>query len=230
MTNWKDSNAIVTYDLDVYKNNVPTHFTNLYQCVRVNESMPVVYLEQIKNRFPDGFDYCEVRIKEINFHKLHFMLEHMDEFEGFKVGYEKLLFTDKRIEPAEVNIMHFVNDVNDIDLLGNETIISFMDIPYVNRYMGKLANLMGPAEVIIAVDRPYDNIWGANGVWAERVKDVGVNGKIIYNKTATNIHALEKYFAPGKGQDISGRIVTDPNLEQCFLLTDMGDFKDGLPD
>jgi hypothetical protein len=162
------------------------------------------------------------------------MVEHSSEFgEVFASAYRKLLFADNRIGSAEINIIHFIDDANDVDILGNETIIAFLDIPKINNYMSKMAKLMSGSQVITKVDRPEDYDWAANGVWAERVRDLSGGGIAVKTGSPTNVEMLEKMLSIEGEGIVVGRLMpidttyTDEQHEYIIADVYIPDFSVG---
>lgn len=204
---WLYCSTIITYVLTVtHGDRVRTYEVTDY--LNMNETCAITFPTIIWNEFQNGIDSYEVNIKSINPYKVHFMVEHASEFgEVFSSAYQKLLFADNRIGSAEINIIHFIDKADDVDILGNETIIAFLDIPKINNYMSKMAKLMTGTQFITKVDRPEDYDWMANGVWAERVRDLGGGG--IANKTGspTNIEMLERMLSIEGEGIVVGRLM-----------------------
>ena len=105
----------------------------------------------------------------------------------------------------------------DINLLGNESLIATLDIPYVLRYMGKMVKLRDSSEFITTNTRPNDFEWTANAVWAEHVRTVGGHGTITDVSHEVDILALEHYITK-RDQFISKPITEDPNNTESFLI------------
>lgn len=220
---WKDSNVILIYDLDVYKDGEKQKtYSTLIDYIRLNEEVSVLFPDYLYTDFPNGIDYFVVTIRKFEYYKIHFMIQHKNEFgDSFINAYNKFLFADGRVEVSELNIMQFVNNCDDVDLLGNEIILAFLDIPYINRYMSKMSKLKASSQFITSINRPVGSEWGANTVWAERIRDVAKEGIATETGSENSFFYLETYFSKNNEDIISGRIVTDPNLDDDFLLIEI---------
>jgi len=214
---WEYCNTIILYELTVVHGD-QTKTYEITDYLNMNETCSIIFPSAIWTDFQDGVDSYKVNIKSISPYKVHFMIEHIDEFDDtFKSAYQKLLFADKRIESAEINIIHFIDNAVDIDILGNETIIAFLDIPKINNYMGKMAKLMSGSQVITKVERPSDYDWTANGVWAERFRDVYTGGTVVKTGSPTNIELLEKMLSIEGPGIVTGQLMMIDNAHASDL-------------
>ena len=151
---WEDSNAILTYDLLVNKAGTDYNYNNNIAYIRMNEDSCVLLPEKIYTEL-GSFDYATVTIKSISYDKIHFMINHKDEFGLiFTESYNKLINYDNRIEVCDFNIVHFINDANDIELRGNESIIAFVDIPHLVKYMHAMDRMQGASSLVISNTKP----------------------------------------------------------------------------
>lgn len=200
---WKDSNVILHYNVTVtYGNKEKTYRAKDY--IRFNEEMCVMLpYTKINQDFLNGVDTIHVEIESLEYYKLHFMLEHQEEFEGFKEELNKFMYLDKNIFINYLSIMSFVDSSTDVTLLGNEYIIAALDIPYVRRYMSKLAKLKNSSELIFSSHRPTEDDWGSNTIWAERIRDVYQNGFTIKRKSEVDLKRMEAYLAKKPGTIIT---------------------------
>ena len=160
IANWEGSNAILTYDITTTLNGVETTYSNISECIRMNDDMVILFPSTI-----NSFDSAVITIKSINYDKLHFMINHKDEFGNiFTESYTKFLYSDSRIEVAEFNISHFIDNANDFITLGNENIVVFIDIPHMNMYMTRMDSLFEvpdlPSTIEISETQPeFACIW-----------------------------------------------------------------------
>ena len=141
----------------------------------------------------------------------------------FENNYDKLLFEKDDdgngiVKPAEFSIMYFVDTASQIQLLGNEFLLAFLDIPYINRYMTKMSKLKAASQFITTIERPNDIEWGANTCWAERIRDVFEGGEIIDTPSPDSIEDIIDYFTPNIKRSIYGNLVFDPELVHDFLI------------
>ena len=136
----------------------------------------------------------------------------------FEDNEEKLLAPDGKIYVNFLNVMSFVNDAGSIEILGNESIIALLDIPFVIRYMSKMAKLMAASSWIQCTNRPDDEIWTTNTVWAEHVSDIYKDGEVIQRGSETDILRMEQYFSKAADAYHSVILVQDPDAEKDFYL------------
>jgi hypothetical protein len=150
---WEYNNAILTYDIAVYKDGETYLYTRLTENIRINEDSCVLLPEAIYDDL-GSFDYAEVTVKSITYDKIHFMFNHKDEFGViFTESLNKLLYNDTKIEVAEFNITHFVDGVDSVELHGNENIIAFVDVQHLRQFMFSLEKSQSSA-VIISDTKP----------------------------------------------------------------------------
>ena len=217
---WEDSSCELVFTASKYKNDNKTDQISISYPVRVNESSGV----KLPYSFTGNrdYDYIKIQITNIKFYKVHFMIDNKDLFDSdFITNYNKFLFNDEAIEPAELNVMHFVDDLNQITLLGNEFLVALLDIPYINRYMAKMSKLKAASQFLTTIDQPNDTEWTANTCWAERIRDVLPEGETIDTPARNSFEDIESYFTYDSTV-IHGNIVLDPLLIEDFLLIDMG--------
>lgn len=217
---WEDSNCVMTYIVRAVKDNKNVVSSTQSAYVRLNESVGV----EIPDSFVGGdYDYFTVNIINLDFYKIHFMIDNKDNSEfgsDFTTLYEKFIFADNRIEPSEFNIMHFINKPDDVVLLGNEILIAFLDIPYINRYMSKMSKLKAASQFLTTIRQPPNTEWTANTCWAERIRDVSEGGVVTDTTSKNTFDFIESYFTNSDISTISGNIVTDEKLVDDFLLID----------
>lgn len=218
---WKDSNIILHYRLELSDGEKTVLITDT-ENIRFNESICVLFpYTTVYEEFPEGYKTAKVTIDSLEYYKMHYVLSHKELFDDdIDSAYRRFGCTDNNIYVNYLNIMSFVDNHMDIDLLGNEFLVAFMDIPYVKRYMSKLAKLKNSSDFITSMQRPDDTEWTANTVWAERIRDVCENGVIINRPHEVNIKSLEIFLArkiPIERVKISDKIFEDEN----FFLDDL---------
>lgn len=149
---WENNNAGIVYDITVSKDGVEYTYSDITDYIRINEDSCVLFPDNIYNDL-ESFDFGIVTIKSITYDKIHFMINHKDEFGNiFMEAYNKFIFNDNRIEVAEFNVIHFIDNANDIEMFGNESIIAFLDIPHLNRYMRLMDTLQGGSSSLVISD------------------------------------------------------------------------------
>ena len=212
-----DSNVQLDYTL-VAKNGATTKTYN-YSCyVRLNEEMIVPFPSRLTTDFPSGITEATVTINKLSYPKFKFCEKHKSELGAdYTSEYNKFIYPDKKICVNYLNVLTFVDKSMDINLLGNESLIATLDIPYVLRYMGKMVKLRDSSEFITTNTRPNDFEWTANAVWAEHVRTVGGHGTITDVSHEVDILALEHYITK-RDQFISKPITEDPNNTESFLI------------
>lgn len=221
---WKDSNCTITYDVEVHKDDKSKKYENQTDYVRLNESCAVLFDYTIGTDFPNGVDYYIVTIKKFDYYKLHLMAKLKDQFgDEFTANYNKFLFDDKTIQPAEFNVMRFVNTATDVEILGNENIIAFVENPYIYRYMSKMDKLKSNSSVYLTLNRPNEEDWQANTVWAERFRDILEDGVIEDYNTENNLDQLELYYSKSKRGTGYIKFTFTPSDTEDLLIT-----KDGV--
>ena len=216
---WKDSNVVLSYTATI-KDASQEKSYDLEAYIRFNEEVCVLLPMTVINQdFPYGYNSCHIQINSLTYPKIRFVLDNIEHMDGdFEDNQEKLLAPDGKIYVNFLNVMSFVNDVGSIEILGNESIIALLDIPFVIRYMSKMAKLMSNSSWIQCTNRPDDEIWTTNTVWAEHVSDIYKEGEVIQRGSETDILRMEKYFSKSADDYQSVILVQDPNDEDNFLL------------
>ena len=87
--------------------------------------------------------------------------------------------------------------------------------------MSKMTKLKSASQFITSINRPVGSEWGSNTVWAERIRDVSQGGIATNTGSPTSFDYLETYFGKNNGEVISGRIMTNPDLVDDFLLVEI---------
>lgn len=206
---WENSNAILTYDIIVTKNGVNYEYLNNIEYINTNEDNCILFDNTIFTTH-GYYDYATVIIKSITYDKIHFMINHKDSFDtDFIEAYNKLIHSDNRIEVAEFNVNHFIDNANDIIILGNESIISFVDIENINRYMSKMSKLTNASSVITTISEPSDSVWLANTLWAERIRDVDVGGVITDTGSRSLFSEIEEFYSSRGQNTVIGEMVAE---------------------
>lgn len=227
--NWKDTNIIMNYTVIVSDAENERRYTQDAH-IRFNEEVCVLFPNPlITQDFPYGYNTCRVEINSLTYPKVRFVLSHIPNMDGdFEDNMRKLLAPDQKIYVNFLNVMSFVNDAGSIELMGNESIVALLDMPFVIRYMAKMAKLKSNSSWIQSTKRPDDEIWSANTVWAEHVSDIYKDGEVVYRGSETDILQMERYFSNTCDNDIMDVIlVEDPDDSENFLLDDDIEFEDG---
>lgn len=217
---WEDSNTIVYFNVTVTKGtDTRTYTTSEY--IHINEQMSVMLpITNINTDFPDGYDYATVEISSFDYYKLHFMLNHKDILgDEFNEQLSQLIYPDNNIFINYCNICSFVDKSTQINLLGNEFIIAMLDVPYITRYMMKMSRLRENSDVVLSIERPGDDDWKTNGIWAERVRDVFEGGFVIDVGADINLKRLERHLAKNN-KTITRAVSTDLFDTEDFYLYD----------
>lgn len=216
---WADSNATIEYTAKISTETKEKVYT-MTDYIHINEEC-CVYLpySQIEADFPRGYDSCLITIKSFTYDKIHYIMNRYDTMsDEFKEVYNQLVYPDFKVHIDYYSFYYFIDKSTDIQLLGNEFVIALLDIPYVNRYMAKMAALVNASLFMISIKRPNDYDWVIGGVWAERVRDVYKNGITVSHLSETDIRKMEAMFS---GVSYDDTIVqTDPTDAENFYLRD----------
>lgn len=198
---WEDSNAVVDYTLTITTNGTPVKY-NFTDYVRVNEESCITFPASIGKDTLLSADSIDIQINQITFAKLRFMLKYRAALPTeFTDGYNKFIYPDKAIYIRYINICTFVDQSTDINLLGNEFIVALVDVPYCYRYMMKMNNLLDDSSFITSPNRPHSDIWKANGIWAEQVRDVFKGGYEVNLECEVDLKQLEDFLAENDDTD-----------------------------
>lgn len=223
---WEDSNCVITYTATKYSdNNVVGTLRSITCPIRLNENscvlLPSHFVTARENVNDRDYDYIKIEIESFELSKIDYLMSHTNAFDDdFITEYNKLIFEENAIRPAELNIMRFIDKVDHINLLGNEILMALLDIPYINRYMAKMAKLKEASQFLTTIYEPSVIDWDANTCWAERIRDVYKGGKSDDTDAVDPFDDIEDYFTQ-QHDPISGFIVTDPNSVDNFLLIDI---------
>ena len=159
---WEDSNATITYDVTISKNETKYSYTGLVDYINLNNTSTIILPDIIFSEV-DSFDFATITIKSITFDKFHFIYNHIDELnEVTRDNLYKLISLDNRVEICEFNISHFVNNATDILMRGNESIIAFLTVKHINDYMKQMQKLVVPSNPPVEVSsiKPvYECLW-----------------------------------------------------------------------
>ena len=198
---WEDSNATIEYRLTIVKNGEERTFP-LVDYVRINEESCVLFPDSITDAYLADADSVYVTINKITYDKIKFMIKYRASFSvSFIDGVNKFICPDNLISVRYCNICSFVDKSTDINLLGNEFIIAMLDTAYVRRYMMKMGKLNNDANIILSKDRPSDDTWVTNGIWAEKARNVYQGGKEVNYDCEVDISTLEMYLAESNSTD-----------------------------
>ena len=199
---WEDSNAILTYELVIkYRNSGELNTYEFTDYIRVNELSCVTFPPTINTNTLENAEVVLVKIKSIDFHKLHFLLDYKEYVPDFIQEFNKVIYFDNNIYLRYVTFGSFIDSVSSIDLLGNEFLVALADMPYVYKYMNKLKSLMADSSVLVSSTRPTEDVWSPNMMWAERLREVYKGGYEINFDTETDIHQLALYLAANDDTD-----------------------------
>ena len=152
---WETSNAVLKYDLKVYYNDdTSAVYTDNTDYLMMNDDSIVFFPENI---YQEGKEILcfDVTIKSIEYDKIHFMVNHKDEFGTiFTESYNKLIATDGRADVSEFNISYFCEDISLMEIFGNEEIVGFLSMFHYNRYSEKMTKFLGNSQIKISQEKP----------------------------------------------------------------------------
>ena len=217
---WKYSNATIHYTVKVTSGGR----SKVYSCqdwIRIAELRCVLIpYERIAADFPEGVDTILITIRGFEYYKIHFMVDHIDEFdEEFREAYYKYLYPDQEMYIDWYEVYTFIDDPTDMIFLGNEFVVALLDVPYFKQYLAKMGSLLTSGGFIVATEEPDEGLWVTNVAWAERKSEIYSTGDIVtHNNSPTDIRKMEAKFAGV--EYVSGNIVTDPTLFDDFYLSD----------
>lgn len=156
ITNWENSNAAITYDMIITKDGSTYTYTDNVDYIYLNEHSFVKFPEIVYTEL-GSFDSAIINIKSITYDKLHFMIDNRLSFGvEFNNAYTKFISADNRVEVDSINIIHFINNMEDLMILGNENIINTIEVPRVNNYLKALTDI----NVTISTTKP-----NSAGMW-----------------------------------------------------------------
>ena len=214
---WEDSNAIINYTLTITTgSSTQTYTYDTY--IRVNEESAVIFPSNITQSMLNNASGITVKINSFKYDKLHFMYNHRNDFgSAFTTALSKFSY-DENVYVRYTNICSFVDASTDINLLGNEFIIALMDVPYVRRHMMKMSKLQGESTFIVTPNRPTEDIWSTNGVWAEQIREVFRGDYTVNKECEVNLKKLEAYLALND-QTSYVNIRTDDSASDIYATT-----------
>lgn len=210
---WTESDVVITYNVEITASGKTTEYKNINDYVRINEHCCVFFPLEVMKNYRNGYDSVKVTITKLEFAKLKFLktltpeiiswyLDNVLEMDDPPTDVTNILdiiqpylCIDGRIYVYYLDIITFVDKFTDIRLLGNEVNVGFLDIPYIRRYMTKMSKLKRASEFIQASARPTAEDWGANAVWAEMVREVGMKGQVTYKHSESDLKELEMLIA-----------------------------------
>ena len=198
---YADSDAILSYKVIVTNGgSTITYPAAGYYAdyVRLNEERCIQFPDEMMQNFPSGFTSAKVVIGGLTYRKMHYVINNtpgLTELETIATDIKEYLSLDEKVYVNYFHVGYFVDRYQDIELLGNDVINGCIDIPYMHRYMQKMASLRQSATFIQSSLRPDEYEWGVNAVWAETVKNIGYNGSVINKNSETDIKELETYIA-----------------------------------
>ena len=215
---WKASNAGIEYTVKVTREDREKVYT-VTDYIRVNEENCVyIPYNKIIVDFPTGWEKCLVTIKSITYYKIHFMVEHLNEFgEEFNNFYQAIQTFDHEVFIDYYNVTYFVDNAYDIELYGNEFIVYMIDVPFMIHYTTKLDSLLTTGPTILSTHRPRESEMPIGTIWAERVRDVYAGNEVIDRQSETNINRMEERLF--RHNQVIGSFTTDPTDLDNFLLT-----------
>lgn len=192
---WEDSNACISYEVTLVTDNGTTRY-NFTDYVRINEETCVLFPDALTESMLEECISVYVKIKSITYDKIHFMIENKLLMNiNIIEGINKFIYPDNAIYIRYCNIGSFVDDSTDIILLGNEFIIAMLDVPYIRRYMMKMSMLANGSSMVLSPNRPSNDIWLTNGMWAEQVRNVYQGGKKVNLDCEIDLTKLENYLS-----------------------------------
>ena len=198
---YMDSDVIITYKVDVTSGGstvtypVSGYYTDF---IRFNEERCIQFPDDMMSHYPSGFTSGKVTIYSLTYRKMHYVINNvpgLPELVNIQKKIKAYLTPDEKVYVNYLHIGYFVDSYQDITLLGNDTINGCIDIPYMHRYMQKMASLRQSATFIQSSLRPDEYDWGVNAVWAETIKNTSYNGHTVYKSNETDIKELETYIA-----------------------------------
>lgn len=220
-TKWEESNATIRYRVKCIKGGM----TKIYECedyVRMNEHCFINLPDlDIMTDFGGHPESMEIFIDQITFDKLQFMFKNAGLIGGnYSTLLKKYMYEDNRLEVQLANVMYFVDRPEDWEELGNEIVVAFMDTPYFFEYMGNVATLNDNGDFIFSVRRPYSNEWKVNGVWAEMIRTIDINGDVknTGSENSDRWRELEEIFGPNRIHH--GKFTFDETKRDHFPLAD----------
>lgn len=216
---WDKSNASINYDLRIQlTDGRNADFSNQTAYVEMNEESCVLLPASAIAAYEGNISYMEVTITSLNYDKIHFMINHMDDFgSSFKTEYERFLYSDGRVLVNYLNVITFVDKSTDIVLNGNEFIVAMMDLPQCYRIMNKMSKLKDSASFYLSVKEPLSTIWGPYGVWAEHIREVYEKSVVEEKPTRLRFEELEEFLAPANGV-IEVNLTTDITDTDAYVL------------
>ena len=201
ITKWEDSNAVLNYTVTIIRDEGTLEYT-FDDYIRVNEESCITFPATLGSETLASATSITITINSVKFDKLHFMLTYKALLPSeFITGYEKFIYPDNAIYVRYMNICSFVDQSTDVELLGNEFIIALVDIPYVYRYMMKMSKLVDSSTFILSPNRPGDDLWKPNGIWAEHVRDVFKTGVEVNMECEVDLKQLEDYLSENDDTD-----------------------------
>lgn len=218
---WKDSNAIIHYTVTVKSGDTIKVYT-MMDYIRINEICCVLIPSgKVHTDFPDGVDSILITIRGIQYYKIHFMVDHYDDFgPEFQELYNHFVYPDNEMYIDWYEVYSFVDKAEDLMFLGNEFVVAFLDVPMFKEYLAKMGTLLSSGGFITSIQRPDDGVWVQNMAWGERMSDIYKGGTKVQHTNAST--ALKKMEAMLAGVNyISGDIGTDPTKEDDFYLADL---------
>lgn len=146
--------------------------------VRLNESTFVDLTKPISQLLEDVSDeyVITVYIDAIDPYKVRRILDDVDAlvryYPSLQKDLRKVLYVDKDIMLEKMNIMHFVDSVDDILPLGNDIVISTFDIKTMKRLLGEINSVKFRPAIIVSATQPDPSEWAPGVLWAQRVTDI----------------------------------------------------------
>ena len=203
---WRDSNAEIHYNVTIVKGSTTKTYTCL-DYIHINEESCVMLpTVQIGNDFKNGYDYAIIEITSCEYTKIHFMITNKDTFgEAFTGALNSLTYPDEQILLQYISVSRYINSIDDLKLLDNEFIVALIDNPYCRRYLMKMSKLRDQSTMSLSPNRPSDDQWSTNTIWAEQIRDVFSEGFEIDRQSETNLRRLEIMLA-------NNRIHEDPKI------------------
>lgn len=243
-TAWHDYNAEVGITLLITTQSTNQTYTeNIVAKVAINEETFVKISDNIMDKYKNDIKSIEVRIDSIDYSKLQMMYRNASLVSPtFADNIQNLLFDDKQILVNYINILSFIDNLDDIITNHNEFIIAMLNNTECQRIMNKMLQLKDGAAFYLSVDRPANTVWNINGVWAERLRDVMEKGDTVKHSTDISFDELEMFLAENSGAihaylsddvlDPDAFIVVDNNAKVFYseaeLASVLSEFESGL--
>ena len=220
---WITNNSIINYTIEITTGINITTYT-FEDFIRMNETSCVLFPSNFDFSLFDDADEVKIYINSIDMHKANFVLNNLGIFPASVTsGISKFIAVDNKIQLRYIGVARFIDNVSDIELLGNEFICTMLDMTYIANYLSRVAKLVNESTLIFSPTRPADDIWPINTLWAEQVRDVFKGGYEVDMNSEINLKLLEAFLADNDDTDYVS--LTEDDIPQDILvhMTEGGD-------